>query len=81
MITKHDLGDWIVDALRSAGGRATIVSVCEHVWRQHEADLRASGDLFFTWQYDIRWAATNLRHGRVLKAAEVSPRGVWELRA
>ena len=79
MATKHDLGDWIVEALRANGGFASIVEICRHVWEQHEADLLSSGDLFLTWQYDIRWAATNLRHGGVLKAASLSPPGVWEL--
>ncbi len=79
MATKHDLGTWIVDALRAEQGTASLVSICRYVWDHHESDLRASGDLFFTWQYDIRWAATELRHGGVLKPAGVSPVGVWEL--
>jgi hypothetical protein len=79
MATKHDLGTWIVEALRAERGSASLVSICRHVWDHHETDLRASGDLFFTWQYDIRWAATELRHGGVLKSARVSPAGVWEL--
>jgi hypothetical protein len=28
----------------------------------HELELRRAYDFFFTWQYDIRWAATMLRH-------------------
>jgi len=79
MATKHDLGDWVVEALRAHGGSARIPEICSHVWSSHEAELRSSADLFFTWQYDIRWAATALRQGRVLKAAEISPHGVWEL--
>jgi hypothetical protein len=79
MVTKHDLGDWIIEALRSKNGSARLVDVSRHVWEHHEADLRRSQDLFFTWQYDIRWAATNLRHAHVLKAANDSPLGVWEL--
>lgn len=79
MATKHDLGDWIVDALRSNQGSARLIEICRQVWEQHEDELRVSGDLFFTWQYDIRWAATNLRHGGILKPASVSPPGIWEL--
>lgn len=79
MATKHDLSDWIVEALRAAGGSAGIVEICRHVWDHHEDELRRSETLFYTWQYDIRWAATGLRKRRALKAANVSPRGVWEL--
>jgi hypothetical protein len=48
------------------------VQVSREVWRQHESDLRNSGDLFYTWQYDIRWAAQRLRNDGVLAKA---PRG------
>jgi hypothetical protein len=78
-MTKRDLAAWIVEALQANGGSTGLVGVCRHVWEHHETDLRDSGDLFFTWQYDIRWAATDLRHGGVLKAAALSPVGIWEL--
>jgi hypothetical protein len=45
----------------------------------YENELRRSGDLFFTWQYDIRWVATQLRNKGILRAAESSPSGIWEL--
>jgi len=80
VVTKHDLGDWIVEALRAKGGSAGLVQICRHVWEHHEDELRRSGDLFYTWQYDIRWAATNLRQAGVLKAGEPFPDrrlGAW----
>jgi hypothetical protein len=73
------LDRWVLDALTSLGGRAGIVDICKWVWDHHERDLRSSGDLFYTWQYDIRWAADRLRRERKLKAASLSPQGVWEL--
>lgn len=79
MATKHDLADWTVQALRSMGGRARLVDVCKHIWQHHEARLRESGDLFYTWQYDVRWAADELRRTKKMKPATVSPRGIWEL--
>lgn len=79
MATKHDLVDWLYDALQAQGGRARIVGLCEHVWDNHEDDLRASDDLFFTWQYDIRWAALKLRKNGKMKSTMDSPKGVWEL--
>ncbi len=61
MADKSDLKTWVVDALEATGGTSTIVEVARHIWDHHEQELRRSGDLFFTWQYDMRWAATALR--------------------
>ena len=79
MAAKNDLGDWIVEALQAHGGAARLIDVCRFVWERHEGELRVSGDLFYSWQYDIRWAATKLRHTGVMKPAETSPLGIWEL--
>jgi hypothetical protein len=79
MATKDDLGEWLIEALKARGGQATIVEVCRYVWETYEAELRRSGDLFFTWQYDIRWAATWLRKQGIMRAAEVSTPGIWRL--
>lgn len=79
MPDKQTLRPWVEQALRDLGGKASIVAVCRRVWEEHEAELRASGDLFFTWQYDIRWAAYDLRRDGVLTEEALSPRGVWEL--
>jgi hypothetical protein len=76
---KERLGGWIVDALSEMGGSAAIVDICRWIAKHHESDLRAAGDLYFTWQYDVRWAATNLRTLGQLRGATESPRGVWEL--
>ncbi len=59
--TKLSLKTWIVEALQEAGGALHHVRVAEHVWRHHKDELEQSGDLFFTWQYDLRWAAQTLR--------------------
>ncbi len=79
MATKYDLAGWLVEALQSSGGQGSIVDLCKHVWKNHEDDLRASDDLFYTWQYDIRWAATELRKSGEIKPAHLSPTGIWEL--
>lgn len=81
MATKADLKTWVVDALKHHGGEATLISVARHIWSNHEAELRASGDLFFKWQYDMRWAALSLRHDGILLPADHSPRGSWKLSA
>lgn len=79
MATKSDLPDWVEDAIRELGGRSTLIQVSKQIWSRHEAELRSSGDLFFTWQYDMRWAALVLRKQGRMKSAEISPKGVWEL--
>jgi hypothetical protein len=79
MASKIDLQDWVEEALRAQGGAASLIQVAKHIWASHEIELKKSGDLLYTWQYDMRWAATNLRQKRVLKSADVSPKGVWEL--
>jgi hypothetical protein len=78
-ISKEGLADWVVDVLRRGGGRATLIEVSRDIWEAHESDLRDSGDLFYTWQYDVRWAATHLRERGIMRASDESPRGVWEL--
>ena len=78
-VNRDNLQLWVVDALKSHGGRGTIVQVCKHIWEHHEGQLRTSGDLFFTWQYDVRWAANILRRNNIMRPAEDSPQGIWEL--
>lgn len=79
MAQRHDLDDWVREAIRDNGGRATLLEVAKHIWRHHERDLLTSGDLFFTWQYDMRWAANRLRRKGIMKPASVSPAGIWEI--
>jgi hypothetical protein len=80
MATKSDLVDWVYDALKSSGGEASVVEVAKHIWSNHESELRQSGDLFFTWQYDMRWAAQHLRDTGKCIPASTAKRGFWALR-
>ena len=79
MADKYDLRDWLIETLQANGKSATIVDVCKYIWEKYENELRASGNLFYTWQYDVRWAATELRKTGRMKPAYISPQGVWEL--
>ena len=81
MAHRNDLPDWIVEALQSLGGAGTIVEISRAIWDRHEDDLRESGDLFYTWQYDLRWGGLKLRKADVLLPASDEERGVWRLRA
>ena len=80
MARKEDLQDWVIESLNLFGGKASIITICKKIWEKHEAELKKSGDLFYTWQYDVRWAAQTLRDKGILKAAKSSPKGIWILR-
>ena len=79
MATKGDLVDWVRAALRDAGGAASILFVAKHIWDHHQTDLKRT-DLFYTWQYDMRWAATELRKRGLMVAAADDRRGKWTLK-
>ena len=78
-VGKEHLQTWIIEALSTSQGHGTIVQISKFIWDRHEQDLRDSGDLFYTWQYDLRWAANSLRRNNFLCSAEISPAGIWEL--
>ena len=77
MADKSDLATWVFEAVRALGGSASLVGVAKHIWDNHEAQLRASGPLFYTWQYDMRWAADSLRRSGRFKPIAISGTGVW----
>jgi hypothetical protein len=71
MITKADLKDWTLEALSALGGSANIPDICKHIWDRHEKELQKAGPLFYTWQYDMRWAAQKLQdEGKLSKAGK-----------
>jgi hypothetical protein len=72
MADKNDLKRWVLEAIPSNGTGITVTDAAKHIWQNHEPELRASGDLFYTWQYDMRWAAQTLRRENKLAPA---PRG------
>lgn len=78
-MTRYDLPDILYSAIKEMGGQASIIDVCKYIWEKYKTDLQNSGNLFYTWQYDIRWAATELRKSGRMKAAEISPRGIWAI--
>ena len=79
LASRQDLEDWVRNALEHHGGQASVLDVARHIWTEHESELRASGSLFYSWQYDMRWAAKRLRDQGKLTAADLTPRGVWAL--
>lgn len=78
-MTREDLQAVVLEAVKELGGSAPLIEVAKYVWNTREADLRASGDLFYTWQYDMRWAAQKLRDAGVFRPASASEDRKWEL--
>jgi len=79
MITMDDLSYIIIEALKYHGGKASLVEICKYVWNNYESELRNSGDLFYTWQYRIRWQGYQLRKKGILTPADSTNKGIWEL--
>lgn len=77
---KTELPALLLQSLTKLGGEADIVTVCKYFWEHYEVELQKSGDLLYTWQYDIRWAATELRKTGVMLDAKESPKGIWQLK-
>lgn len=80
-IKKETLIKWVTDAVKFHKGKAHLIQVCKYVWENHENELRNSGDQFYKWQYDIRWAAQKLRDNGIFKKIPKNERakGIWEL--
>jgi hypothetical protein len=79
MAMKEDLLSCLEEALQAHGGREGLIQVCRYIWDHHESELKDSGNLFYTWQFDVPWVATLLRHAEFVKPANSSPPGIWEL--
>lgn len=79
MKTRKDLCPWIVEALMTLNGTAKIAKVKELILEQHGQELRDSGNLFYTWNEDVFWAATQLRAKGILKKASATSKSVWAL--
>ncbi len=78
-MTRDNMKVWVLSALRSLGGKARAGDVAKYIWHTYEAQLRSSGPMLYTWQYDARWAATALRKEGKLKAVNGSRDLPWEL--
>lgn len=77
MSTKEDLKRYILEALDELNGSASIINISKVVWRRHQGDLYNGGNIFYTWNYDLRWAAHQLQKENRLNT--LARRGVWSL--
>lgn len=87
-MTRKDLPDILYQLIKELGESATMMTIFRKFWKDHKSELNENDDFFYTWNYDIRWAATKLRkEGRMKNASRqenthglnASPNGVWEI--
>lgn len=87
-MNRNDLQNILYELIDELGGRAYMMDIFRLFWKKHGKELKESDDIFYTWNYDIRWAATQLRkQGRMKPASSKentrgdssSPKGIWEI--
>lgn len=66
---KHDLIDSLYDTIKQLGGKAVMIDIFCKFGDLHGKNLNTYDDLFCTWNYDICWAATELRKQGKMKPA------------
>lgn len=79
MVTRESMKLWIIECLKERDGSAWPREVSKYVWENYEVELKASGEVLYTWQYDIRWAAQQLRDDGVLRSVNRRRDLPWEL--
>jgi hypothetical protein len=79
MKARHELTDWLIRALRELGGKGTNLDIARQIWKTRSKELQASGDLFYEWQYELRWSATLLNSKGKIKPADKSKETLWVL--
>lgn len=79
MVTREVMADWVIEALNNLGGTGWPKEICKYIWDKHKEELEHSGDMLYTWQYDVRWAAQCLRNNGKLKAVNRRRDLPWEL--
>jgi len=78
-IDRISMTEWVIEALKNLGGSGTILEISKEVWESHGEEIKDSGDSFYNWQYEIRWAGDILRKDGILRPTDESERGKWEL--
>ncbi len=79
-MNKADLPLYVLRCLQHLDGRGTVLEVSKKFYELFSGELTEAEDLFYTWQYDIRWAATELRkNDLLLKSSNVGEKNLWIL--
>lgn len=70
---------WVEEAVAHYKGSTTSMAIRKYIWKYHAEDLYVSGgNLFYTWQEDIKSATLELRKKGVFKPAVRGSGGVIE---
>ena len=77
IISKKDLQNIVKETLIILNGKSNITEISKYIWKKYNYKLLMSGDIFYTWQYDIRWSGIVLKKLGIMK--KDSKRGIWEL--
>ncbi|TPG41432.1 hypothetical protein EAH79_08895 [Sphingomonas koreensis] len=80
VLYRDKLQLWVREALGKLGGQGLVNEVARQIWLDHETDLRGSGEHFFSWQYDMRWAAQRLRETGKLGLRKQGSKSIWFLK-
>lgn len=76
---RNDTVQLVCEALDSLGGEGTIVEATEVIWKNYKDDLESSGDISYTWQYDMRWARHKLSKTGKLTTETRGRESIWKL--
>jgi len=87
---REDLPDILYNIIKSfPNGSATMQQIFRRFWNLYKKKLNEADDIFYTWNYEIRWAATELRKQGRMKPAhsrentrggeDTSRIGIWEI--
>lgn len=76
-LDRSSLAPLIVEALRTHSGSARIHEIGKYIWDNYESELRSSGNFFYKWQYELRWASDYLVHQNTIRKGP--PKGVWHI--
>lgn len=79
MVKREDMKPWVVAALESMGGAGWPREVAKYIWDNYESEIKRSGSLLYTWQYDVRWTAMAMRKEGAIKPVGGRTDKPWEL--
>ena len=77
MSGEENLIEWVYRAIKAHGGKATILQIAKYIWKNHEEDLRSSDELFYKWQYRMRWAGQKLQMQKRIRKTKKDGLGIW----
>ena len=69
----------LIDALQYFGKPTLITDVNRYIWNKYENDIRMSDEMLYKWQYQLRWAFTNLKKDGVCDFNKQGQNSLWLL--